>query len=308
MERVQRRMVWFAVLLLFAAPMACSERRDADAPVATKDETATDLGAALRERVRNRPRITVANGRVSIVARDAKRESLLRRLAQKAGFELDARALPPLRITVKLEDVTLEVALAELLSGVEYHGEYRRDEARGADVLSRIVVGDAASGSARHPTLSSDGKFIELGRFRRPVDTRTPEERERERVEEETRDALAVEQLTSSSPEVRILGLEAVYVGGPGHDLVYRIAANDPDPATRALALNRIVDDDDSTAALAALHAALSDPSPEVVRAALAGLVVIGDESSVPYLERLLTTNLTPEIRRIAEHTLDFVK
>jgi HEAT repeat protein len=78
-------------------------------------------------------------------------------------------------------------------------------------------------------------------------------------------------------------------------------------PSGRAACLEiaaRLADDGNAAAVRAEALAALGDPAPEVVRAALGALSAVGDESCLEAVARLLGRDATPAVRRATETSL----
>jgi HEAT repeat protein len=79
------------------------------------------------------------------------------------------------------------------------------------------------------------------------------------------------------------------------------------EPALRAAALEiavRLSDDDSARLVRTEALAGLDDPAPEVVRAALGALAVVGDGSSLPLVASALLRSSTNSVRRAAESAL----
>lgn len=143
------------------------------------------------------------------------------------------------------------------------------------------------------------------GRFRRREVS--PEELARLEAEFLARDAEARVELEDPSAEVRAAALEHVDMEGPGRDRVFALAREDPDPSVRAAALDR-VSEEESAEAIEVLHAGLGDADADVVRAAIEGLEVAGDESSVPHLRRVAREHPDVGVRERAEQAADFLE
>lgn len=78
-------------------------------------------------------------------------------------------------------------------------------------------------------------------------------------------------------------------------------------PSGRAACIEiaaRLADDTNAGAVRAEALAALADPAPEVVRAALGALSAVGDESCLEAVARLLGRDATPAVRRATETSL----
>jgi hypothetical protein len=305
------------VLACLALLLACG---DADAP----PEPAAPRDVESLKRVLGAPpRVTVEDGRVSIHAKEARRLSLLRELAEQARFDVEVSELPAGLLTLDLSGATVEAALAELLSGADFRVLYRFDVERQAHVIARVDVGAAALAapaqvaaaqppapaasdgrwSRRHARSDEDGR-VHLWHRREQID---PEERERRREERRVKAEAALEQLASPASDARAAALGDVDMNGPARDQVFVLAAEDPDPAVRVAALDRL-SEEDSGAALEAIHRALADPAPEVVRAAIGALDIVGDETSLPYLHTLAEQHPDPDVRKLARETEDFLR
>jgi hypothetical protein len=324
MAACRRRAASFAGAVL-ALVVACGGD-SAPAPDAGRAPGAAPEHAAAGEAAPEPVRISVHDGRVSLEAHEARRASLLHALAEQAGFELDLGALPASLLTLQLEDVTVEAALAELLRGSDYRCEYRFDAQRDAHVLARVSAGEGRLGAhglagwvaehaaAKAPTPRlrdlARSKLSEKPpsqRWAHPVVKLMPEERERRLEAARAREAQALEQLASASAVDRAAAVEDVDIDGPGRDRVRALASEDPDPAVRSAAVERL-SEDESADAFDAMQRALSDPAPQVVRAAIEGLDFRGDAAAIPQLERVATQHPDPEIRELATDAIDSLR
>jgi hypothetical protein len=308
---------------LLALALACGEEMTEPATGPSGDaagEVRAEL-ESLREGLGGRVRVSVTEGRVSLDAEEALRGAILRKLANQVGFELISDALPPARLTLHMRDQPLEAVLAALLPGVAFRAEYRFDDERGEHVVARVVAGDFSEptpeGRAADSPPSSgtaveeaerDDRAARIGRWRvRRRERMDPEELRLLRERSLARDELFVSRLGDESAEVRVEAVSEVDMEGPGRDRVYALAEGDPDPAVRAAAVSRLIDDH-SLAGLEATYRALGDPDPVVVLEAIEAIETAGDESSVPYLLPLVEQHTDEEVREAAKEAAEFLE
>ncbi len=241
-------------------------------------------------------RVEVTNGRVSVEAHDALALAVLERLASRAGFRVSAGAEAPRTVSLRLDQATLEAAIAAILAGTPYGLDYRYDSARGVHAVDVVRVGARAADAiarrtpaeAERPTsaatpprpLEAEGHdgvsddpiaAVDLGRVLADRAAADPDSA----LDPETLAALSDRRDTVRAEAVAELGTE-----GPDLETVIAFAKADPSPLVRGAAIDAL-GDDGRFGALAAVLAALDDPDPNVVLRAIAVIEDAGDATLV---------------------------
>ena len=134
-----------------------------------------------------------------------------------------------------------------------------------------------------------------------------PAERQRQREQAAEQDRMRVTQLEAPDAGVRAEAVRAVDLQGPGRERVFALASDDPLPAVRAAALERLYEEEAHTARKIARRG-LADREPEVVLVAIEVLGVVGDASSVPDLEPLAAEHEDPRVREAAVEVIEFLR
>ena len=279
--------------------------------------------------------IEIAGDRVNLHARQAPRVQLLRRLGERAGFEVVAAPIEPKEISTDLVAVRLADAVGALLRDVPHALVYEPDPEVGGPRLTLVRVGASEQLSRRaERRREARSRFREQLGFGKPDAELTPEQRERrERVallrerRKEAADRNAErraerrevrrpeppeepenpeELLEDRDPEVRSRAVGWIQPDAEGSVRLQAILAEDPDSGVRAAAAYRLVGAD-SIGAARSLIAALADPEPEVVLAAIDTLEYSQDPSLIPDLEPLLG-HPDPEVRQAAAEAIDFLR
>jgi hypothetical protein len=231
---------------------------------------------------------------LSVEAFDAPRRPLLEELAAQAGFTLEAAPgdWPPL--TLRLEAQPLELALPLLVGEFEYRAEW--SSADGAHRLAKLVVGAPRTGG------NLPEGALRPGEIGAALERALKEQRDaREPLSEE--DALA--QLKDADPEQRVRAALALEAEGAGLTALMNALEHDADPRVRA-ATTVSLEESEDFAALQALVSALDDPEPEVVIEVLDSLEFAGDESTVIYVQPLLS-HPDPRVRQAAGNALQLL-
>ena len=125
----------------------------------------------------------------------------------------------------------------------------------------------------------------------------------------DARELDAFPQLRDPDAELRLDGVEQLNVDGPGVNAALGfLLRNDPDPRIRTFAAEELAWAEDADEEVrGALAAALADPDPEVVLAAVIALEDIGDRAAIPHLEEL-RTHPNGLIRETAEDAVEFLR
>lgn len=253
--------------------------------------------------------VSVENGRVTIRSHAASRLGVLRELAWRAGFSLEATELEPREITLVLVEVEPELALARLLGGEPYSLDYTA-QAGGGHVIARVETGRRsavavekadetaaarAHGSLREPGLESlheeeaDRAEDETARAARRSRTRLTGEQDARLRPPRTRGQSLTQEdwarLRDPEPEVRLEAVEDIDAMGEGVEQLIETLLADEDASVRAAAAEQLALAS-SEQATYALVDALRDPDPRVVVKAIEALM-LADETVIPDLEPL---------------------
>ncbi len=286
------------------------------------------LAAALPLPDRGAARVEVSGGRVTVISNGAGRVSVLDRLAQMGGFELELGAFEDRPLFARVERADLRSALPILIAGSAYSVDYRFVPELGAHALARLRLGEAlpAGSAAGSPesgltaSLPSEGSELDPSARRESSEGATAEPAgglaglatalargaasQADPHREAERASLRAE-LESSDPDDRASAVADIEPEGEGLELLVDLLAGDPDPGVRTAAAEQLADGE-GYAAVRALVDALADPDREVVLEAIESLELAGDASVVPDLEPLLE-HPDAEIRGAAEEALDFL-
>jgi len=303
-----------AVAALLAAACKPSGRTEVPKTGAPAAPTAAEQSLAPGE-----SRVEIAEGRVTVVSHEAPRGLLLEKLSRSGGFELagdpDARPL-----TLDLEDQPLEVVLPALLIDLPYRAQWR---ATGTDhVLTRLELGETPAADAGTPAAAPGAQAQTTEKKKARADAireklramregRVTDEQRAEldaRREEKARSqADLLEQLRSSTPDMRIEAVNGIEPEGPALGSLIALLADDPDARVR-VAVAEQLGNADGYAAIGALVNALDDPDPTVVLQSLDSLQFIGDETLAPILKQKCGNHADPKVREACSEAAEFVE
>jgi len=240
--------------------------------------------------------VRYTDGVVSVDAFAAPRLPLLERLSEEAGFVLIAEASdwPPL--TLRIDDMAIELALPLLVGDLEYAAEWRTE--KGTHRLTTLTVGAAQ----RPPSDSATEEGLPEGEVSAALERAL--DAAGEAPPSDTEAAAQAARFADADPEQRIRAALAMEAEGDGLKTLCDMLANDPDPRVRA-ATTASLENSEDFAAVRALVDALHDPNPEVVVEVIDSLEFAADASIVPDLEKLLAhTDL--RVRQRAADAIDF--
>lgn len=260
-------------------------------------------------------RVEVSGGRATVVCREAPRGLLLEKLSRAAGFELlgdlDARPL-----TLDLRDQPIGEVLQALLLDLPYRAQWRVAGAPLDHVLAKVELGESsAAAPAAAPTAAADPKKARGEAIREKLramregkisdDQRAEIDARREEKARSQADLL--EQLRSSTPDMRIEAVNGIDPEGPALTSLTALLVDDPDARVRAAVAEQL-GNADGYAAVAALVNALSDPDPTVVMKALDSLQFVGDETLAPILKSKCMNHPDPKVREACAEAAEFVE
>jgi hypothetical protein len=261
--------------------------------------------------------VEVADGRASVEAEDALALAVLERLGERAGFRVAARTDTPRRVSLRLDGVTLEHAIAVILAETPYGIDYRYDAAKGAHAIETVRVGSADSGSrsaalgeaerglgerleTRPPSLppaaeiegpAEEGGAIDLAAFLA---------RRRALEDDSGTDPEVIDALLDPRDSVRAEAVGALETEGVDLQTAIAFAKADPSPRVRAAAVDAL-GEDGRYAAMQVVVKALDDPDPTVVLRAIAVIESEGDATLASRLEPLAQHRDDAVRARVAE-------
>jgi hypothetical protein len=232
---------------------------------------------------------------------------VLERLAEAAGFELQASGLAGRLSSARIDDLPLAEALPRLLGDVPYQTEYAFDAETRDHYLARLRVGEeevagsatAAAGELAPPANAPETARRAVTRLgERPDAAGEPRDLELEQAE-------LMALLESPDVELRAEAAWNLEPEGEGLTRLIEVLASDPDPRVRIAATGSL-ENAETFAAVRALVDALNDPDPEVVLEVIDSLEFAGDESNVDDLAPLLL-HPDPRVREMAAEAIEFL-
>ena len=256
-------------------------------------------------------RFQVSDGALTLIANAAPHRPLLAALAEQLDFVLVPGDVGIEPITLRLENVPLPGALAQLLPKRAYRVAYRFDSATRRHQVARLEV--APSGATRFVALPDYvvPKFVpDLGRPAAIGPGTTRKELLSPRAPRETSepehewDALLL-RLDDADATERIAALALIDPQGDGLPLIVERLAQDPDPRVRSAAAEKL-EFVDTLTGVDALVSALRDPDKQVVLAAIDALEFSDDYSVTEDLAPLLQHS-DSDIREAAAEAIDFI-
>lgn len=252
--------------------------------------------------------VQVENGRATVLANQYPRLGLLGKLSRKAGFEQQryrSSGSPSADVTVRVIDATVEEAIAGILGGLDYHLSYESAEGSDRAKLAKVTLGE----------LTQDGRGQErTGKGRHDRDSNLPRSRIssrgelRDREERRSRRDREVEiGLASDDQRQRADAVDRMRPEGDELERLKELLARDPSPAVRSTAAARLESGTEGTV-VDALIAALSDPDPGVVLAAIEALEFAAESDHVPAIRQSgVQAHPVPEVRAAYIEMLEFV-
>ena len=249
---------------------------------------------------------------LTLLANQAPRGRVLRKLKQLRDFELILAEPKAARgaVTLRLAGVSVEDAIVSTLSGVSFSLHYAV-----ADMLSlvdRVTIGDAGVEAGATAATAKDLRRAKRKELRRKLarsreekanEQAAPSEEERSRQREEA--AAELERgLTSPDARTRAAAVETLDEENVPELLDH--LGNDRSPDVRAAAAQALGALAATRANTSALVAALGDPDPQVVMAALDSLQWLDDPSVIPDVKGVLD-HPDSDVRALAAETVDWL-
>jgi HEAT repeat protein len=251
--------------------------------------------------------IELKDGKLSVVSHEAPRGLVVEKLAREAGFQLvgDLDSQPT---TLDLHEVPMDQVLPPLLAGTSYRAQWQYQKEQDRTTLAKLEIGDVAASAVT--TASHKPKFGEALRERfRAMHDKQPNEKQKAeaaaRREERARSqADALEELRSSSPDMRLEAAADIDPEGPALHSLMDSLANDSDARVRAKVAEQLADADGCVASMG-LVTATGDPDPSVRCAAWHSLEMNCDESMLPQMQPTCAREADPKVRECCTGTLE---
>ena len=218
--------------------------------------------------------IELSSGMVSIRANQVYELELLNELATRANFQLLSGDVDWKTVSVDIQAQPLHTALGELLQDYPYQIVYAPDKDTQQEVLSEVFVGGLSA------TEIADSK-----------DTAAANKALLKEINELTEDGqqLAyIRELQNPKAQIRAAAAEEIEPVGDALYLLTDMLLKDPSPEVR-IATTEALENSDDPLAVAALVKCLQDENPAVIVRCIQTLDLLGDETTVQYLEPLLT-------------------
>ena len=218
--------------------------------------------------------IDLSSGKVSIRANQVYELDLLNELATLANFQLLSGDVDWKTVSVDIQAQPLHTALGELLQDYPYQIVYAPDKDTQQEVLSEVFVGGLSA------TEIADSK-----------DTAAANKALLKEINELTEDGqqLAyIRELQNPKAQIRAAAAEEIEPVGDALYVLTDMLLKDPSPEVR-IATTEALENSDDPLAVAALVKCLQDENPAVIVRCIQTLDLLGDETTVQYLEPLLT-------------------
>jgi hypothetical protein len=218
--------------------------------------------------------ITLSSGNVAILANQVYELDLLNELARLANFQLLSGNIDWKTVTVDMPAQPLHAALIELLQGYPYQIVYAPDADTRQEILSEVFIGDLPA------TGTTDSEETDATNRTSPSEIDEPSEDSQQRA--------YIQQLQNPQAEIRAAAAEEIEPVGDALYLLTDMLLKDPSAEVRIAASEGLEDSEDPLA-VAALVKCLQDEDPAVIVKCIESLDLLGDETTVQYLEPLLT-------------------
>ncbi|MFI5316166.1 MAG: HEAT repeat domain-containing protein [Myxococcota bacterium] len=296
---MRARVVLVAVSIALAAcePGGKSKSQVPPAPPAEKSDSS---GLASGE-----VRVEQREGRVTVVCHEAPRGLVIEKLAREAGFQLEGE-LDSQPMTLQLEQLPMDQVLPALLAGASYRAQWHYDKDQDRSLLARLEFGDVpslAQGSHKPKIAEALRERIRSMRENKPSEKQKAEAAAR-REERARTQADALEELRSSSPEMRMEAAADIEPEGPALQSLIDALGGDADPRVRAKIAEQLSDADGCVASMGLVKATV-DPDPSVRCAAWHSLEMNCDESMLPSMQPQCAKETDAKVRECCNSTLE---
>lgn len=256
------------------------------------------------------PRVRMRNGLLVVETRGASRSNILHMLARKMGFALELGNFEDTPVTLTLTESTLDTVISSLLVGIEYRAEHVTDPVTQEVILVRLSVGS----HTKIGTNASPESANKQHRFQSQIRDRL---RERFRKLSPTKPASSLaaskasddqiaahSNLFSDDATIRTEAVNSIPLFDEWVHEIERIAVDDPSPAVRSAAVQRI-EELPRLKALDVLHRVLLDEEPTVVLDAIKILEYLGNLRTVGKFQVLAKEHPDSRVREAAAAAIE---
>ena len=224
--------------------------------------------------------VDVADDAIVIRANQVNELVLFRGIATTAKFQLFAEDFDWQNISVDIHAKTLQAAVVELLGAYPYEIVYSPDASGQQQVLSEVVIGKPAAAVSEQT--DADEEAADAGEqallYIKEFDPLGQQQ-------------AYLEKLQDPTPEIRAAAAKEIIATSDTLPIIIDMLANDPSPEVRIATTWSLENSDDAEApqAIEALVKCLDDQDFTVVAECVMSLGFIGDETTIVYLQPLLT-------------------
>jgi hypothetical protein len=215
---------------------------------------------------------------VAIRANQVDELELFKGVAEAAGFELFTENFDWKVVTVDIQADTLHAAVVELVKAYPYEIVYAPGEVNREEVLGEVVLGKPLITEA-------EGSKSEV------ADDKLAAHKAIENLTEYDQQYAYLKELDDPSPEIRAAAAKKIKPVGDAMNRLADMVVNDPSPEVRIATTwsLEVSDPPESEQALQARVKCLQDKDFNVVVECIQSLSFLGDETTVVYLQPMLT-------------------
>jgi len=225
--------------------------------------------------------VDLADDAIVIRANQVNELVLFRGIANKAKFQLFTENFDWKTVSVDIHAKTLQAAVVELLSAYPYEIIYSPDESGQQQALSEVVIGKPTAAVAEQK--DEDKKAapepgVEALLYIKEFDPLGQQQ-------------AYLEKLQDPTPEIRAAAAREIKPTSENLPTMTNLLTNDPSPEVRIAATwsLEVSEDAETPQAIAALVKCLDDKDYSVVEECVDSLAFIGDETTIVYLQPLMT-------------------
>jgi len=218
--------------------------------------------------------IDLSSGKVSIRANQVNERTLLDELATRANFQLLTGDIDWQVVTVDIQAESLQAALVKLLQGYPYQIVYAPNKDNTQEVLTEVVIGELAAIGTPDSTETDAADKSPL--------------KDIEELSKDGQQQAYIQALQDQQAEIRAAAAKQVEPVGDAFYLLTDMLHKDPSPEVR-IATTWGLEESDDPLAIEALVKCLEDEDPRVVVECIESLDFLGDETTVQYLEPMLS-------------------
>jgi len=253
------------------------------APADSHAVPATGALTATASLERGQYAVDLADNAIVIRANQVNELVLFMGIANKAKFQLFAENFDWKTVSVDIHAKTLQAAVVELLSAYPYEIIYSPDESGQQQALSEVVIGKPTTTAAVVEQKDEDKKAA-------------PDAGKEALLYIKEFDPLGqqqayLEKLQDPTPEIRAAAAREIKPTSENLPTMTELLTNDPSPEVRIAATwsLEVSEDAETPQAIAALVKCLDDKDYSVVEECVDSLAFIGDETTIVYLQPLMT-------------------